>query len=86
MKDGTMSNERPDTERRRRPEGETRIVERSMAHTLATHYVEGVGTGAGIATVALAKETMAAGAAKVTDALKPNESKIELPPGVDRPD
>jgi hypothetical protein len=77
-----MSNDNPDSERRPRLIEE----ERSMAHALATHYVEGVGTGAGLATVALAKETIAAGAAKAKDALKPKESNIDLPSGVDRPD
>jgi hypothetical protein len=65
---------------------ELQVEERSMAQALATHYVEGVGTGAGLATAALAKETIAAGVEKVKDALKPTESPIELPPGVDRPD
>jgi hypothetical protein len=46
-KEGTMSKENPDTERRPRPEGETRIVERSATQALLQNAdFETIKTGA----------------------------------------
>ncbi len=68
-----MSNENPDTERRPRPEGETRIMERSAGH-VAMQAVETIATGAEWTTGALA---VTGGAIKLKGKLssKGNDSK-----------
>lgn len=81
-----MSNENADTERPR-PEGETLIEMKRSAGHAALQALETVATGAeyGVG-LYVGKEAVAPVVAKVKDALKPKDSTIELPPGVDRPD
>jgi hypothetical protein len=59
-------------------------VENSSA--AATAFVLATATGAGLKTGTGIADGVKQTVAKGKDALKPKESKVELPPGVDRPD
>jgi hypothetical protein len=84
-KEGTMSNDTPDTERRPRPGGETRFKEeRSLTHAAATAYVVATATGVGLASGHELVQGVKGAASKVKDALTPSESTIELPPGTEK--
>jgi hypothetical protein len=77
--DGTMSNDNPDTERRPRPGGETRIDEKRSAGHVALQAAETIASGAewtlgALAATGVAMKVKGALGSKPNDP-KPNDSK-----------